>query len=262
MTSLAPVSFKLDLGKGFDDRNVPYPILEPEEKKVFKAVLIETKDLILASYNHERDEEHYKELFSNPEAFILYGSRKPDSPEGLAKRIERYRARSEGGDPFNAMAVYQKESDGKKTFVAHLVLGGAEVPEEHMELTGATKIEGQKATPGFSEGAYLGNPKYYNKQIASKVMQAVLEHWLPFLAKNEFEVSGKPLEAIYCTRPVFDPEIDDESNEKLKEAFLIRERLHQKMFVAAKELGYELKELPELEKTRHGVRKGAFVVRV
>jgi len=152
-----------------------------------------TEDLYVRSVQKE-DIPHYQALFADPVVMQNYASGKTKTYEETAERVQGWIKRWQQGDPFSAVAFYNRQND---TFLAHGVLG-------YGDWLGYDANE----QAGYSEMAGLGVAKRWNEGLGKQGGAFLTKGFAPelrrrnYLVETEFpdgRIENLPLKWIAAT---------------------------------------------------------------
>jgi RimJ/RimL family protein N-acetyltransferase len=124
------------------------------------------------------DNGDYRQLFSNQKVVEKYGHGDAATySAAVDSRINGWHQRWQQGDPFNGLAVFEKNSGA---FIGHIVLGRS----------------GEK---GVSELAYLFHEQFWGKGIGTEAVSAIINHYAVKLISDQYKMDGKEITKIVAT---------------------------------------------------------------
>jgi RimJ/RimL family protein N-acetyltransferase len=166
---------------------------EEEEENHLK-VTIETKRVHMESVQKSAI-ENYVSLFAKPENREKFADGNPLSAANTQLAVEKWVSRWHAGDPFSALAVFQREED---VFMGHVVLGYG---EKH----------------GETELAYIFDKEHWGKGYGKESVHAVVKEFAPELKRKgyrlKYQEDKKEFTAITATS-----RIDNTASTKILES--------------------------------------------
>jgi len=141
------------------------------------SVLIEAGDLVLKSTSDEQSADLYR-LYGHPEVMKTFYDGNPMSRSTVDKKyLEYWKGQWEKGNIFGAFGIYRKTEEGD------------------MEFIGNVGVDHVGDNPGKPEIAYLLLPEYWGKGYTSRVVDIILNQYVPTAYLMGFDHSMKGVQA-------------------------------------------------------------------
>ena len=162
------------MGKRLDRSQVEIQFLQYGSQLSIKII---TPSLVIRSVTKD-DSNNYCKLFSNSDVMSKYANGVPISDsKKINTRLDGWVQRWSTNDPFNALAVFERNSS---KFVGSVVIG-------------------RSNQTGIAELAYLFHKEFWGKGIATEAVSALINHFAVELIKREYMLDGDYLQAITAT---------------------------------------------------------------
>lgn len=154
------------------------------EKGLF--VKIETKRLLILSVNTNKYESQFIALYGDKEVNKLVGTGTTLSPNLVRQKVQRWINRWSAFNPFSGYVILEQNTGD---FVGQIILKPVKNKSEE-------KIS---FLPGVAEIGYLSMKKYWGKGYGKEFTHAVINHLIPCLIREKFQVNGKSITTLIAT---------------------------------------------------------------
>ena len=171
--------------------NDPYgPVrVELRKKQTELEVIIETARLRVVSVNNDQYTEELVRLYEDKKVNALVGSGSTLERSLVFAKIARWQKRLQDGNPFSGYVVIEKQTGD---FVGQIILKPVKD-----KAAGADKF-----VLGVAEIGYLSVEKHWGKKYAQEYTNAIVNHLVPELIFQKYQVAGQPITTIMATARV------------------------------------------------------------
>lgn len=149
-------------------------------------VEIETTRLRILSVNTDKYESQLIALYGNKEVNKLVGTGATLNPELVRQKIQRWINRWSAHNPFSGYVVLERDTGD---FVGQIILK----PVKDKTAEKLTFL------PGIAEIGYLSMEKHWRKGYGKEFTHAIVNHLVPCLIKQNFQVKGNSIRSLIAT---------------------------------------------------------------
>lgn len=154
-------------------------------------IRIETKRLLIVSVNTTEYKPQLTALYGDKKVNKLVGTGGTLNAELVSEKIQRWINRWAACNPFSGYVIIERSTGD---FVGQIGL-------KPVKDKSAEKLNSEKSTflPGLVEIGYLSMEKHWKKGYGKEYTHAIINHLLPYLIKQDFQVNGHPVKSLMAT---------------------------------------------------------------
>lgn len=149
-------------------------------------VEIETMRLRIVSVNTDKYESQLIALYGDKEVNKLVGVGTTLNAELVSQKIQRWINRWSAHNPFSGYVVLERNTGD---FVGQIIL-------KPVKDKSAEKLT---FLPGLAEIGYLSMEKHWRKGYGKEFTHAIVNHLVPCLIKQNFQVKDNPIRSLMAT---------------------------------------------------------------